>query len=260
MAIFQPVVLPDPNKILIVDCSFYQGKIDFQKMKSEGVSGVILRAGQNLWVDPKLKENKILVKEAGLPFGSYWYFDSRVSPSEQSNIWVKAMDNDFGTLGMFLDLEERYNGSYKGWKNWYDFFEYLKLLLPKNVLIGLYTGYYYFKENAPSPIFQKNQLEYFHQYPLWIATYGNAPMIPKPYSSNEWLFWQFTDKMDGKLFGANSFELDGNYFNGDLKQWEDFSGSTTTQPPIPPTQKTYPTINNIDITLDNGEKRLFVKR
>ena len=64
------------------DVSFYQDleetpeKIDFVKMQKTA-NFVIIRAGQNLWPDPDFEYNWTEAKKAGLPRGSYWFYDSR---------------------------------------------------------------------------------------------------------------------------------------------------------------------------------------
>ena len=113
------------------DVSFYQDDpetpqgIDFVKMRvSAGY--VIIRAGQNTWVDSDFKANWREAKLAGLPRGSYWFFDSRIEPKRQAELWVQQFAGDFGELPLFADFEESYMGNYRGWKNWYTFLERLK--------------------------------------------------------------------------------------------------------------------------------------
>ena len=203
------------------DVSFYQDDpetpqgIDFIKMHvSAGY--VIIRAGQNLWVDSDFKANWREAKLASLPRGSYWFYDSRIEPKRQAELWVQQFGGDFGELPLFADFEETYNGPYKGWKHWYTFLERLKTLV-NGKEIAIYTGFYYWRDNAPNATTQAAELAYFHQYPLWIANYGaTQPLVPKPWSANEWLFWQYTETGDGKLYGVESNGIDLNYFNGDL--------------------------------------------
>lgn len=56
--------------VQLADVSFWQGVIDFIKMKAAGLAGVIIRAGQNTWADTKFKINWTLAKAAGLARGS----------------------------------------------------------------------------------------------------------------------------------------------------------------------------------------------
>ena len=121
------------------DVSFYQDDpetpqgIDFVKMrKSAGY--VIIRAGQNSWVDSEFKISWRQAKLAGLPRGSYWFYDSRTEPKKQAELWVQQFGGDFGELPLFADFEESYMGPYRGWKNWYTFLERLKQLIDRKLL------------------------------------------------------------------------------------------------------------------------------
>jgi uncharacterized protein YgiM (DUF1202 family) len=118
-------------------------------------------------------------------------------------------------LPLFADLEEAYGGPFTGWQHWRTFLERLRALVGQKE-IGIYTAYFYWRDNAPNPNTQPNELEYFHRYPLWIANYSaNQPLVPKPWGTNEWLFWQFTAMGNGPIYGVESLEIDLNYFNGD---------------------------------------------
>ncbi len=221
------------------DISFYEDDpqtpqgIDFPKMR-QSAEFVIVRAGQNLWVDPDFKLNWREAKLAGFPRGAYWFYDSRADPKRQAELWAQQFDGDFGELPLFADLEENYGGAYKGWKNWYNFLERLKQLTGGKE-IAIYTAYYYWRDNAPNASTQASALEYFHQYPLWIAHYGAVkPSVPKPWTADEWLFWQYTDHGDGKLYGAESNGIDLNYFNGDLDTFRARFKIGDAPPPPPP--------------------------
>ena len=224
------------SRVLGLDISFYQNEpdtlqgIDFQKMRTGG-DFVIIRAGQNIWPDPDFKFNWVEARKSGLPRGSYWFYDSRIDPKRQAEIWFELMNGDLGELPLFADFEERYKGQYGGWRKWYDFLERLRSLAG-NKEMGIYTAYYYWTEHAPNPITQAANLEYFHQYPLWIANYGvEEPRVPRPWKHEEWLFWQFSELGNGKAFGVESKGIDLNYYNGDLAA---FKSRFPAPDPLPP--------------------------
>lgn len=219
------------------DVSFYQDAettpqgINFVKMK-QSAGYVIIRSGQNVWVDSDFRTNWNNAKAAGLPRGSYWFYDSRAEPREQADLWFSTFEGDLGELPLFADFEEAYGGTYTGWRHWRTFLDRIKSRVG-NHEVGIYTAYYYWLRNAPSASDAAN-LEYFHRYPLWIANYGvTTPLVPKPWSVNEWTFWQFTDSGDGQLYGVESSRIDLNYFNGDLAAFQE-RFNTTTPPPDPP--------------------------
>lgn len=209
------------RQIIGPDISFYQDEpstpqgVDFVKMRSVS-DFVIVRAGQNLWIDSRFAYHWRESKRVGLPRGSYWFYDSRADPKKQAELWVQTLGNDLGELPLWADFEEKYGGTYKGWQNWYVFLERLRMLIGQSAEIGIYTAYYYWRDNAPNATSQAASLAYFRRYPLWIAHYNaQKPLVPKPWDENEWLFWQYTEKGDGKLYGVESKQIDLNYFNGD---------------------------------------------
>jgi hypothetical protein len=108
-------------------------------------------------------------------------------------------------MEMWGDFEDRYGGPYGGWRNWFDFMERIRALLPEKKL-GVYTGYYYFQEFAAG-------VKYFAQYPLWIAWYNPTELLVPPIWE-DWTYWQFTSNGDGALFGVESKDIDLSYFNG----------------------------------------------
>jgi len=220
------------------DVSFYEDDpetpqgIDYVKMRASA-GYVIIRAGQNIWVDSDFKLNWREAKLAGIPRGAYWFYDSRTEPKRQAELWVEQFAGDFGELPLFADFEETYKGQYSGWRSWYTFLERVKQLV-NGKEIAIYTAYYYWRDNAPNATLQASSLEYFHQYPLWIASYETAvPLIPKPWAAGEWLFWQYSESGDGRLFGAESNSIDVNYFNGDLAALKARFKLSDTPPPPP---------------------------
>ncbi len=225
------------GNIIGPDVSFYQDDpgtpegIDFVKMR-QNAEFVIIRAGQNLWPDSDFAYNWGAARDAGLPRGSYWFYDSRAEPKRQAELWVQQLGNDLGELPLFADFEESYGGPYKGWQTWYDFLERLKALVGGKE-ICIYTAYYYWTDNAPNATTQPDNLDYFHQYPLWVANYGaSKPRVPKPWGEEEWLFWQYTESGNGTQYGVESNAIDLNYFNGDLDTFRQRFGLQTPEEEI----------------------------
>ena len=227
------------RRIIGPDVSFYQDSpgtpqgINFVRM-NQASDFVIIRAGQHLGADSDFEVNWREAKAAGLPRGSYWFYDSRADPRQQAELWFNLLDGDLGELPLFADIEETYNGPFAGWANWRQFLDRIKALVGRKE-VGIYTAFYYWQNNAPNPTTQPAELEYFHRYPLWIANYGvSEPMVPRPWGANEWLFWQYTASGDGLYYGVESLEIDLNYFNGDAQAFADRFNVPLPTDPIPP--------------------------
>lgn len=227
----------DPSRPLIVDISRYQNDPntpeypDFKKMKSLGVAGIILKGGQATWEDRDFRVYWKLAKEAFLPRGIYWYYDNSVHPETQAERFLE-LPLEEAELGIWLDLEDKKDKPYKGWKNWYNFIVRVQKSLPR-VKFGIYTANYYWLEYTKQSNIPNSSLKYFKQFPLWIANYKvDAPLVPEPWDSSSWVLWQFTDLLDGKKYGVESFELDGNYFNGTYKDYYEYFGISGDAPEV----------------------------
>jgi GH25 family lysozyme M1 (1,4-beta-N-acetylmuramidase) len=213
--------------IVVPDTSFYQdddstvAKIDFAKMRAAGAKGVILRGGQNTWADEDFLDYYRAAKEAGLPRGSYWFYDSRNPPARQANIWHALIGNDLPELGLWTDLEESYNGQYKGEKYWKEFVLSVGAYFPQVKVQGIYTAYWWWNRQTVT------DNAFWSTYPLWVAQYGvnqDAVLIPRPWVGKEPLFWQYTASGDGTKYGVESLEIDLNYFNGDADKFRSYFG------------------------------------
>lgn len=209
--------------------SFYQDinttprGIDFRMMKQMGASGVCIRGGQNLWIDEDFAFNWSHAKAAGLPRASYWYLDPRVKPQDQADLWSGKLVNDSPELDLWADYEapDTWGGQYRGYDGLYNFLERMKSNLPGKKLT-IYTGYYYWIGHAPPT---PASLNYFGQYGLNIAWYTSNPAnvrIPAPWSNPLW--WQYTDKGNGPLYGTESMSVDLNYFCGGLSNDSSYNG------------------------------------
>ena len=205
----------------LVDISFYQRFASFPVLLTNGVKGAIIRAGQNTWKDSHAETFMTDAEQAGMPIGSYWFFDSRSSPQSQAKLWKEVLGTHKTPLLCWADYEENYEGDYGGWDNFYQFLEACKREMPDREF-GIYTGYYYWTEHAPNPITQAANLAYFGQYPLWLAWYApdiSYVKIPKPWT--KMTFWQYTDKGDGVKYGVGSSGLDMNKFIGTPQEFEE---------------------------------------
>lgn len=222
----------EDHGIRITDVSFYQDdditpqKIDFVKMKSEGIEGVICRAGQHTWQDEDFADYWRAAKSAMLPRGSYWLFDSRSTPESQAMRWKNAIGNDLPELGLWVDLEEYYHGPYEGEANWKRFINAVISLFP-GVKIGIYTSYGYWDN------WQINDPGFFAPFPLWLAWYVSSPgsvIVPRPWV--RCVMWQYTSHGDGTRYGVESFNIDLSLWNGTRESFRNFFNLSGD--PVPP--------------------------
>lgn len=197
----------------VTDVSFWQGSIDFDLMKLRGIYGTFIRAGQGRWMDLKFENNWKNSKRAGLPRGSYWFYDSRHSPIEQAKLYLKTLGTDLGELPLVLDYEEGYGGRWRGWKNALLFLEHLHKAGIPHKKIWIYTGYWYAMGYLPQAA--PSLLAKFAKYKLWLAAYNPDPdkvRIPRPW--NDAVLWQWGTPARGQELGVQSKEIDMNKYRG----------------------------------------------
>lgn len=212
----------DNQGVIVPDVSFWQDddstpqKVDFTKMRAAGAEGVIIRAGQNTWLDEDFADYWRAARASGLPRGSYWFYDSRSSPESQANRWKFALDGDMPELGLWVDLEENYNGVYRGERYWKTFIETVKTLCP-GVKVGIYTSYgWWTNQIIADP-------GYFANFPLWLAWYTSNPAnvaVPRPWTAS--VLWQFSSTGDGARYGVESSEIDLSVWNGSLESFKSY--------------------------------------
>ena len=65
--------LPSPKQRRGVDISSWQGEVDFEQLKNDGVEFVIIKAGEGMRVSESFYTYIKGAKDAGLPCGAYWF-------------------------------------------------------------------------------------------------------------------------------------------------------------------------------------------
>ena len=94
----------------LIDVSYHNGAIDWKKVKSSGIEGVIIRAGYGqTTVDKKWKDNIKGALEAGLAVGVYWFsyaWNAKKAEEEATKCMqtIKAYKKDL-KLPVFFDWE-----------------------------------------------------------------------------------------------------------------------------------------------------------
>ncbi|WP_255317366.1 glycoside hydrolase family 25 protein [Candidatus Magnetobacterium casense] len=204
-----------PQRVPGIDCSVWQDdnstpqKMDFGKAVAAGARFVFIKASQGTWLDEDFTYNWKAAKEAGLYRGAYHYLDWSALGKVQADFFCGVLRNDPGELAPVVDYECRKNVTKDAilWLN-----TFLAVLRGERGEVMIYTSPDYWKNYGSTN-------EYYALFPLWIANHDAIkPIVPKPWT--DWTFWQWTDKGDGRKYGAESAGLDMNWYNGD---WSDFT-------------------------------------
>lgn len=211
------------------DISFYQGVVDFDVMRTK-TRAVVIRAGQNLWVDTQFSRNYAEAKRVGLLRGIYYFYDDRVHPLDQAEVLIRLLKAAPPEMEIYVDWEKTYGGAFTGLHNVVLFMKAVETAILGSV-VGMYTGYYWFREHS-DPV--KNAVEYAYlaTHPLWLAWYTSNVsyvLVPTPWTAMT--FWQYGTPAIGATYGVQTFKIDMNWFNGSAEEFERRYGSGTTVPP-----------------------------
>ena len=187
-----------------IDVSYYQGTIDWAKVKTAGVAFAFVRVSDGLaTIDAKFSQNWSGARAAGVVRGAYQFFRPNLDAAAQANLFVEKV----GTLAAddlppVIDVEA--SGSQSAAviaakvRIWIDIVE---AATGKKPII--YTGYYFWRDSVGDAKFPG--------YPLWVAGYVNhCPDVPLGWDT--WSFWQTSST--GQVRGIAG-AVDLNTFNGD---------------------------------------------
>lgn len=94
-----------------IDVSKYQGDIDWQKVKADGVQFAVIRAGYGRELsqkDPYFEKNYAAAKSVGLQVGAYWYSyaDSIEDAKTEARTFLEAVKGKSFDLPIYYDVEE----------------------------------------------------------------------------------------------------------------------------------------------------------
>lgn len=190
--------------MLFCDVSFWQGVINWDRAKSSGLSGAILKASEAKFVDPKFSLNSA---SCSLEYKGAYHFLREGNGADQCKFFLDTI-GDFGNLRGALDFEIVPSSANMttalDWVN-----EYLKEV---GVPPVLYLNTSLSQTKQWTTLGYKYLFRNFTSYPLWIANY-NPVSSPGIGAWENYALWQYTRKATGSLYGVQSASIDLNRVN-----------------------------------------------
>lgn len=193
-----------------IDVSSYHGKIDWDKVKADGIEFALIRAGWSKdYVDPMFRKNIDGAKEAGVKIGVYWYIYAKNENDVLEN--AKKFHEMIYPYSRLLDM-----GAWGVWGN--DSETYCKKKLSRkdrsNFIItfcntmneyGYKCGYYSDTEFYPSKLNITSL-----KYPIWFSNFATSNEVCDA------LIWQYD--LRGRVDGIVP-KVNFNICNGDIKEY-----------------------------------------
>ncbi len=187
-----------------IDVSYHQDKIQWTKVRKDGVRFAFIRVSDGLTVeDPRFDENWAGAKQAHVLRGAYQFFRPEQSPTAQADLLIAAIARDGGELAPVIDVEAtggknpaQIAGAIKVW------IERVRTRLGVEPII--YTSPEFWRERVGSADFSRQT--------LWLAHYtAECPRVPAPWKA--WTFWQYSKT--GRVSGIKG-DVDLNVFAGTI--------------------------------------------
>ena len=245
-----------------IDVSKWNGDIDWNKVKSDGIDYVIIRGGfGNSSVDPKFKSHIEGASNAGLKVGVYW-FSYATSVSKAKEEAAKCLSTiepykDKISYPVFYDFE--YASVDYAKKNGINITKNLSTEMADAFLTdiknaGYITGIYTNKDFGDK--YFESDLLYANN--LWIAQYNQECTYNKPY-----MMWQYTETGTINDIGTSSnpayFDMNYTYLkptNGSIAESKIDLSSASSNNIDDVTYTGNPIEPNVVLTLDNKTLKL----
>lgn len=208
-----------------VDVSYYEPKVDWRSLRSQGFRFALIRATSSTgYVDPKFAEHWTGAREAGILRGAYHYLFGGQDARTQAESFINTVGADRGELPPIVDLEDAYNEHVSNGqlittcKSFIDIIE--KEFKRKPMLYSRRTYL------EPRVSIRGKAPDWAMDYDLWIAQYPfefdpnrmpNINMPKQPNGWKDWKFWQYSESaiVEGVTDEINRpTRIDLNWFRG----------------------------------------------
>jgi lysozyme len=197
------------------DVSKYQGKVDWEKARSAGISFAFIKAtegGDRL--DERFAEHWAGAAAAGIPRGAYHFFYFCRPAIEQARWFIRHVPKEPDALPPALDME------------WNHLSPTCKSRPPADsvrsemrIFLDAVERHYGKKPIIYTTIdfFDRNELRHFRTHPFWLRSVAGHPS--ERYGDHPFVFWQYTGT--GIVPGIDG-DADINVFNGTEKSWREW--------------------------------------
>lgn len=183
-----------------IDVSTYQRNVDYNKLKQQGISFVIIRAGYGRYLTQKdimFEEHYKNAKAAGLDVGAYWYSyaTSADDAEKEAKTCLEAIKGKKFEYPIYFDLEE--------WSQLQQGANFCSNLITSFCSTIEKAGYFAGLYMSRSHLQNYVKPEVAKKYTLWVAEYGSSCNYNGSYG-----IWQNTSTYHANGYSGN---LDHDY-------------------------------------------------
>lgn len=174
-----------------IDVSYWQGKVDWARVKADGIGFAILRAVGGTNEDSEFLANLAGVIENDIPYGVYIYTKAKTFAEidREISLLKTLMGDNIAPVGVFYDMEDISLRTLS------------KETLTNNMLYALEkiksTGQKAGIYSNPDWLYYVLDYERLKDYPLWLACYTTIERRDKLFDGDIYI-WQYgNDTVDG---------------------------------------------------------------
>ena len=193
-------------RALGIDVSFFDGAIDWNAVKAQGIEFAIIRIGGRGWTsgaiydDSRTQEYLRGARAAGVKIGVYFYSTAidRREAVEEANMTLRVLDGISLEYPIFIDME--FSGEYpKGRSDQLSPSERADIVIAfcETVQNSGYRAGVYASQNYLKAYIDYHSVD---QYTVWLASYTANNKLPRFYERYD--IWQFSDR--GRVNGIRS--------------------------------------------------------
>ena len=197
--LYYPDNYNNKEKYDIIDVSVFQGDIDWNAVRSAGVTAAIVRLGYrgyeygNICTDGKYATNLVGAKNAGLKVGAYFY-SSAINENEaieEANFAANLVRSTGVQLDLPLYIDFEGSGGNGNWRVEQNvnqsmgtniLREFCNTVKSNGYIPGIYAGYYFLGERS----YRDTVVSW--KYSMWLAWYSNNALYNVPYTVDVWQY------------------------------------------------------------------------
>ena len=194
-----------------IDVSEFQGNIDWDKVKADGIKFAILRVGFGMDIssqdDKYIERNIEECERLGIPYGVYLfsYANTVEKAKSEAEHTLRIIKGHTLKMGVWYDIEDNKTSGSVGKEALTNIINtYCNTIKNAGYDVGIYASLNWLNNKIESSVQDK--------WPVWVAQYYKECQYKKDYK-----IWQYAS--DGKVDGISG-RCDMNYYYGELEESE----------------------------------------
>lgn len=190
-----------------IDVSEFQGKINWDKVKADGIKFAILRVGYGMDLesqdDKYIERNIEECERLGISLGVYLfsYANTTAKASSEAEHTLRLIAGHKMPLGVWYDIEDNNTSGSVSKSTLTDIInKYCSIIKEAGYDVGIYANLNWLNNKIENSVQNK--------WPVWVAQYNSECQYKKDY-----VMWQYSSS--GKVDGISG-NVDMNYYYGEL--------------------------------------------